>query len=318
MTAFAPACRLCGAREGQRVRGEFVFGGSPEHHFWECAGCAAIYLHPVPSEADEARFYALEFEKFMASRSGGDRDWTAAERHVATNQDQVRRRWRVLQPFVRRGESVLELGCSTGFMLDAFRDAGMSATGIEPSGAFLEFLRRRGHHSFQDMSSLRAAKPEARWDLITHFFVFEHVRDPWGFISDQLQVLAPGGAIVFEVPCALDALTSLYRIPAFERFYWSIAHHFYYVPRSIEFVLRSLAVDFEIIPEQRYDLSNHLTWLGEGRPGGQGRYMPAISQATHDAYRRDLVSSERFDSMFVVLRHARHATGRSAPPVVER
>lgn len=297
-----PCCRLCGAAEGQRVRGECVFGGTSEHRFWECATCSGIYLFPVPSEADEARFYAMEFEKFMASRSGGDRDWTAAERHVATNQDQVRRRWRVLAPFVRSGASVLEVGCSTGFMLDAFRDSGMEASGIEPSGAFLEFLQGRGHEAFGDMAALRAARPDKRWDLITHFFVFEHIRDPWLFLSGQLEVLAPGGAIVFEVPCALDALTSLYRIPAFERFYWSIAHHFYYVPRSIQFVMGRLPVTCEIIPDQRYDLSNHMTWLMDGRPGGQGRFVGAVSQATHDAYRRDLVESGHFDSMFVIAR----------------
>jgi len=302
-----PACRLCGSEAGQRVRGEHVFGGSPEHRFWECAACAAIYLHPVPSEADEARFYALEFEKFMASRSGGDRDWTAAERHIETNRDQVRRRWRVLAPFVRPGAKVLEIGCSTGFMLDAFREAGMGASGVEPSGAFLDFLRGRGHDAFGDMDELRAAWPGERWDLITHFFVFEHVRDPWAFISGQIELLAPGGAIVFEVPCALDALTSLYRIPAFEHFYWSIAHHYYYVPRSVRFVMEQLPVTCEIIPEQRYDLSNHLTWLMEGRPGGQGRFLGPVSPTTHDAYRDDLVRSGFFDSMFVIVRGRRPA-----------
>lgn len=298
-------CRLCGVSDGQRVRGEHVFGGTPEHRFWECEPCGAIYLLPVPSEADEATFYAKEFERFMASRSGGDRDWTAAERHVATNQDQVRRRWRVLEPFLGCGRSVLEVGCSTGFMLDAFRDVGMRCTGVEPSGAFLEFLGQRGHDAYVDVSTLRSAAPGRRWDLITHFFVFEHVRDPWAFIGEQLELLADDGAIVFEVPCALDALTSLYRIPAFERFYWSIAHHFYYVPRSLRFVVERLPVTCEIIPEQRYDLSNHLTWLMEGRPGGQGRFLGQISAATHDAYRSDLVDSGYFDSMFVVLRRRR-------------
>lgn len=304
MRSASPKCRLCGQAEGQRIRGEHVFGGRPEHRFWECAACSAIYLHPVPSEQDEARFYAQEFEKFMASRSGGDRDWTAAERHVATNQDQVRRRWRVLEPFVRAGGSVLEIGCSTGFMLDAFRHAGMTACGVEPSGAFLDFLKARGHEAYMDMASLRLARPDGRWDLITHFFVFEHVRDPWSFIGEQLELLAKGGAIVFEVPCALDALTSLFRIPAFERFYWSIAHHFYYTPRSVEFVMRRLPVEFEIVPEQRYDLSNHLTWLMDGKPGGQGRFVGPVSQSTHDAYRSDLVASGHFDSMFVIVRRA--------------
>ena len=88
-----PNCRLCNADSDlQSIRAPFVFGGSEEHNFWSCEKCDAIYLYPIPSPEDEKKFYLQEFEKFMSSRVGDHRDWSNAEKHKITNQDQVKRR----------------------------------------------------------------------------------------------------------------------------------------------------------------------------------------------------------------------------------
>ena len=69
---------------------------------------------------------------------------------------------------------------------------------------------------------------EPKFDVITHFFVFEHIADPFDFITQNLRLLNDGGVMISEIPCANDPLTSVYNIDAFERFYLSIAHHNYY------------------------------------------------------------------------------------------
>lgn len=297
-----PSCRYCGAGpDKQTVRAETVFGGKPEHRFWLCSGCDLVHLFPIPSEEEEARFYAKEFEKFMASRAGSDRDWTGPEAHIRTNQDQVRRRWAFMERFMSAGQTVLEVGCSSGFMMDSFRDRGLMPTGVEPSGEFIEFLEKRGHRAYPSMTALTEAEPEARWDRIVHFFVLEHVRDTLAFLREQLALLRPGGAVVFEVPCVNDPLTSLYKIPAFERFYWSIAHHYYFSPKALSRQLDTLGVRYELFPEQRYDLSNHAVWMQEGRPGGQGRYSDVFSPELIERYRQDLKAAWKCDTIFGVL-----------------
>jgi SAM-dependent methyltransferase len=296
------SCRLCGATENQTLRAPHVFGGEGTHQFWECAQCSAVYLFPIPSQEDEDRFYREEFEKFMSSRAGTERDWENAENHIKTNQDQVVRRWRYLEPFVEEGKSLLEIGCSTGFMMDAFRDAGMESVGIEPSGEFLDFLQQRDHKAYETLEDLQTAEHEARFDLIVHFFVFEHIRDPFAFLREQYELLKPGGAIVAEIPCVSDPLTEVYNIPAFEKFYWSIAHHYYYSKQSMEYVMDRLGYDYELLPEQRYDISNHFTWMMDGKPGGQGRFSNLISQETLDSYRKDLMDSFTCDTVILVVR----------------
>lgn len=294
-------CRLCGAsQESQIIRAATVFGGRAEHKFWHCRSCDAVYLYPVPSIEEETYFYKKEFEKFMSSRSGQERDWSNAEAHIQTNQDQVGRRWKFLAPFLEPGTDILEIGCSSGFMLNAFRKEGLHCVGVEPSGEFLEFLHSNGYEAYQTLEALKKNHSEL-FDLVVHFFVFEHIRDPFQFLQENLKLLKPGGKIIAEIPCVNDPLTSLYTIPAFERFYWSVAHHFYYSPKSLKYVLDKLDLKYEMIPEQRYDLSNHITWLMEGKPGGQGKYSNVFSQELIEKYKDDLKKKWLCDTIFVVI-----------------
>lgn len=293
-----PSCRLCGSADSQTLRAEHVFGGAPHHRCWECPHCEVVYLHPAPTPEEDAHFYAREFEKFMQDRSGSDRDWSNAERHVRTNQDQVKRRWRFLEPYLKPGRELLEIGCSSGFMLQAFREAGLRTCGVEPSGTFLEYVRGQDFEVYENLDNVPA---DRQFDLVVSFFVFEHMRDPREYVRQQLARLRPGGVLVAEMPCVLDPLTSVYTIPAFERFYWCIPHHFHHSPRSLEVVLQDLPVTWRVEPDQRYDLSNHMVWMTEGRPGGQGRFNHLFSAETLESYKRDLIKAWRCDTIFLFV-----------------
>ena len=296
-----PKCRFCKApSKNQSVRGEFVYGGNEEHKFWHCEKCDLVYLLPVTSVEEEERFYTGEFEKYMEKRSGKDRDWSGPEEHIRTNQDNVVRRWKFMDDYIKEGQDILEIGCSSGFMLDAFRDAGLNPVGIEPSGGFGNFLQKKGHIVFKSLDELKMNYIR-EFDLICHFFLLEHIRDTVSFIQQQLSLLKPDGVIVAEVPCVNDPLTSLYEIPSFEKFYWSIAHHYYFSPKSISRILDVIDCRYEIVPEQRYDLSNHLVWMQKGVPGGQGQYKDIFSKLTLDSYRQDLIGTWNCDTFFLYI-----------------
>lgn len=295
-------CRLCGTNKGQRIRAKYVFGGTQEHKFYECKKCGVIYLYPYLTEEEETRFYKMEFEKFMATRVGNHRDWSNAQKHIATNQDQVQRRMKYLQNYIdaKIGGNLLEIGCSSGFMLEAFRQKGFKCFGVEPSGEFLEFLHKNNFNAYENLDDLISNNLELKFDVITHFFVFEHIADPYVFLTKTYSLLKDDGIIIAEIPSSTDALTSLYNIHAFEKFYWSIAHHYYYNPISIAYLMDRLGFKYEIIPEQRYDLSNHITWLMDGKPGGQSRFCE-FSKQTIKSYADDLKKSWKCDTLILVI-----------------
>lgn len=293
-----PECRICDAgNKEQKIRAPHVFGGREEHDFWQCDKCDGIYLYPVLTEDEEKRFYLQEFEKFMSTRVGDHRDWSNAEKHKVTNQDQVVRRLPFVEQYLKENVELLEIGCSSGFMLDAFRERGAKCMGVEPSGEFGDFLTQSGHEHVSDISDLEGKK----FDVITHFFVFEHISDPFSFLETIQGLLKDGGVMIAEIPCANDPLTSIYDIEAFEKFYWSIAHHYYFTPKSMKYILDQLGYKYELLPEQRYDLSNHMVWMNEGRPGGQGKYRDQLGVEVTNTYSEHLKETWQCDTMFLYM-----------------
>ena len=293
-----PKCRICNAIETkQSIRAPFVFGGSDQHNFWHCNNCDTIYLYPIPSMEEEKIFYLNEFEGFMSSRVGDHRDWTNAEKHKKTNQDQVARRMPFLKRYLEKDIDLLEIGCSSGFMLDAFDSYGANCMGVEPSGEFSEFLQNSGYKCVDDISKIN----DQNFDVITNFFVFEHMRDPFKFINEMYELLKTNGVIICEIPCANDPLTSIYDIEEFEKFYWSIAHHYYYTPKSLNFIMKNLGYNYELVPEQRYDLSNHITWMQDGRPGGQGRFSELLGETVLSNYKKRLIDTWQCDTIFLYI-----------------
>lgn len=293
-------CPLCNtSSKNQTVRATHVYGSEKGHVFWQCGNCDLVYIDPVPTQEEESFFYANEFEKYMSKRALGERDWSGAIAHIKTNQDHVFRRYKVLKTFLKPGTNILEIGCSSGFMMEKFRDEGFQVTGVEPSSKFTEFLKENNFETYTSMEELVQRNPMTKYEAIVHFFVMEHIRDTKQFIQTQLDMLTDEGQIIAEIPCVNDPLTSVYNIPAFEKFYWHIAHHYYFSPKSIQLLLDTMNLKYEIIPEQRYDLSNHIVWMTEGKPGGQGLYNHIFSLETLESYRTDLTRTWNCDTMFV-------------------
>jgi 2-polyprenyl-3-methyl-5-hydroxy-6-metoxy-1,4-benzoquinol methylase len=302
--ALPDKCPLCYAGpDKQAVVTSHVFGGGEgrSHAFFHCHCCDVRYQHPGLSPEEEARFYAAEFEGFMASRAGNKGGWHKAEEHIAANDPTRHRRMIYLSPHLNSNSNLLEVGCSSGFMLLPLKEAGHSCTGIEPSGVFSEFVKSRGLTVYDSLDQLQRSVPNAQFDIILHFFVLEHIADPLSFLKAQLALLKPGGKIIFEIPNAADPLYSVYDIPAFERFYWSVAHPWYFSELSMHHLLKQLACPYEILRDQRYDLSNHMIWARDGRPGGIGRFTKLLGQELEESYKQALIRIGKCDTLVGII-----------------
>jgi len=298
---MTPECRFCGTAEKQTIKGKNVYGGKPEQHFWACGNCGIIYLDPPLDESEELEFYKKEFEKFMANRAGGDMDWTGPDKHVQSNQREVARRMPVLMKYLKPGQNVLEVGCSSGFMLSALKEKGMKVTGLDPSGGFIDYVKSKGIPIYQHLEELTkvSGKP---FDAIIHYYVLEHIRHPGDFVKQYMELMAPDGVMIFEVPCATDPLVEVYKVPAFDDFYWSVAHHWYFTRESLAKVLDKEGLSFELFPDQRYDISNHMTWMLNGKPGGFGRWSEIFGETLDKQYKERLKELWLCDTIIAVIR----------------
>lgn len=302
--ALPDKCPLCFAGiDSICVVTPHVYGDCEKKRaFFHCSACDVNFQHPGLSSDEEKKFYAAEFESFMASRSGIEGGWDNAEKHVLANEDTRVRRMQYLEPHLKqRGARILEVGCSSGFMLYPLSDLGHQCVGIEPSGVFQKYVQSRNLQVFDSTENLIQAQPNTRFDIVMHFFVLEHIREPKQFLESQLKLLNPGGVIIFEIPNSADPLYSVYDIPAFERFYWSMAHPWYFGEKSLAYLLNQLDRPYEILRDQRYDLSNHMVWARDGRPGGMARFTDIIGIDVEENYKKGLIKSGRCDTLVGIV-----------------
>ena len=162
-------------------------------------------------------------------------------------------------------------------------------------------MRSRGIKCYDTIDDLSEEEVGRGFDLILHGFVLEHISTPQQFLQQQLNLLKPGGKLIFEVPNSAEPLLTIYDVPAFERFYWIVAHTWYFSEGSLEYLLGKLGQPFEILLDQRYDLSNHMVWARDGRPGGMGRFTETFGKEIEDQYRRALVQSRHCDTLVGVV-----------------
>lgn len=301
--AIPTSCPLCAAAADQQsVVTNRVYADDGARAVFHCGRCDVRYLFPGQSEEEEARFYAKEFESFMAGRAAPGAGWEGPERHIAASEAERRRRMGHLENLIAPGSRVLEFGCSSGFMLYPLADAGHRCVGIEPSGVFSDYVRGRGLPCYRSLDELIAAEgAQASHDLILHYYVLEHVRDPVQLLRRQLALLKPGGKIVFEVPNANDALTTVYDIAAYARFIWVVAHRWYFSEQSLTHAMRAAGGSGEVGLDQRYDLSNHLVWARDGKPGGMGRFTDILGADVENHYRRALIQARRCDTLIGIV-----------------
>ncbi|HVX19855.1 MAG TPA: methyltransferase domain-containing protein [Acidimicrobiales bacterium] len=99
-----------------------------------------------------------------------------------------------------RTNLVAEIGCGDGMFLSALREAGARVVGFERSHRAAEILRLEGHTMIE--TDLAVAAPELAEPLaaVATRHVLEHIDDLTGFLNELRDAIAPGGALLIEVP----------------------------------------------------------------------------------------------------------------------
>jgi 2-polyprenyl-3-methyl-5-hydroxy-6-metoxy-1,4-benzoquinol methylase len=158
-----------------------------------CRNCGLVYQSPRMTEAESAEFYAAEYRKMYQGGEGPNAKDLAVQRARANSLYEFTRR------YVERVTRHLDIGCSSGLLLQKFRDGfGSQPAGVEPGDAYRLHARAAG---LPVHASLDELKGEAPFDLISMAHVLEHLPDPVGYLANLREtLLAPGGVLLLEVP----------------------------------------------------------------------------------------------------------------------
>ncbi len=193
------ACILCGAttnrvlyhspaRVAIRTLADYMATTDRYEHYGRivrCGGCGLVYTNPRPIASEVRAAYVAavddDYAREDASRSiNAHMSLHTIKRHV-------------------QGGRLLDVGCATGYFLNAARLA-FEVLGLEPSRWAADYARTRlrlevtqGHLEEVDL-------PHGSFDVITLNDVIEHFTDPRSALSRSAALLRPGGFLYLVTP----------------------------------------------------------------------------------------------------------------------
>lgn len=164
----------------------------------ECNNCGVISMMPMPTDEQLAAYYAAysQDDNVDLSRRAGSR-YPRLRKLFHRLSGDVDPRDFVNVP---AGARVLDYGCGHAGYLSDFHDRGVAISGAEIAGYVVEACRGNGFdvHQVDDFSHIPFA--DAEFDIVYLMQVFEHLRDPHGFMKELARILKNGGRLYLAVP----------------------------------------------------------------------------------------------------------------------
>jgi SAM-dependent methyltransferase len=121
---------------------------------------------------------------------------------LAFNGYYVENRWEhaTSLQLISSGDNVLEVGCGSGYFLQALKEKGVRAEGLELNTKACEKAAAKGLVVFRRLLEEHRRVEQKKYDVTCSFQVLEHVTDVHSFISSSLEILKPGGKMIIGVP----------------------------------------------------------------------------------------------------------------------
>lgn len=242
------ACPTCG---GTEARPEL----EKDHmQVVRCAACDLVYVAPTFDEAHYRQVYASEEYQEIVRDLGIRSHEYRVQRFGAERVDLMARHLSMARP------RYLDVGCSTGFVVEAARDRGWDAVGLDLNPSAIEFGRSRGL-DVRAVAIEDAGFAPGSFDAVSLFDVLEHVLDPVRTLHACTRLLVPGGIVFLYVPNYDSASRLLMGKDA--HFIWPTHHLNYYTPTTIRDLMRREGLRTEYVATEGLDVADYLWYRRE-------------------------------------------------------
>jgi SAM-dependent methyltransferase len=201
-------CLYCAGQQfvplhsGVRDRLGFVPG---ERSFVKCVACGSALLDPLPKAEELAAFYppVYSFSLEFGQKSKLKRIVSSLEYHLFFRPQYLAQVSAVTRLCGRagRGRKLLDVGCGRGLRLLEFRKLGFEVNGLDLQDDVVRYLNDELRISARvgDVAAVAGELPNS-YDVLTAFFLIEHIPDVLGSLAAMYRTLKPGGWLAAAVP----------------------------------------------------------------------------------------------------------------------
>jgi 2-polyprenyl-3-methyl-5-hydroxy-6-metoxy-1,4-benzoquinol methylase len=175
-------CPLCGNSGANRILFEL------SRPVIKCDACDLVYAAPQDTGTLGRDFNESYY------RQGIYADYLADAGAIRKN---ARRTLRELESLVE-GRELLDVGCATGFFLDAARSRGWTVRGLDVSSYASEYARRELHLDVESGSIESFANSSSKFDVVTLWDTIEHLSRPDLALTNIRRLLQPRGLLALS------------------------------------------------------------------------------------------------------------------------
>jgi SAM-dependent methyltransferase len=155
-----------------------------------CRGCSQRFVHPMPSDVVINAYYT----KYWIN-----------EKNIRNGDKKIRKLKRILRPVLRKapGTSFLDIGCNTGFGVEAARRLGSDSSGIDLSAEAIEIAQGLyPKNRFVTGTAQEFANRGESFDAILCREVIEHMPEVHSFMAALRSLMKIGGVLWLTTPDA--------------------------------------------------------------------------------------------------------------------
>lgn len=284
-------CYLCKSKK--LTRKDWICRDNAALEYFECDECSLVQLSSFDHISDT--FYehsGMHNFEDSSINSPEINDWLK-ETYVDDE-----RRWNAFRNKIIK-KDVLDFGCGCGGFLTRIKGLANKAEGVELEQRLQPFFAKQ---NITVHTSIDRIPEAAKYDVITSFHVFEHIKDPLEVLKKLAGFLKKDGELFIEVPSSEDALFTLYNSIPFAKFHWS-QHLFVFNQRTLKALAEKAGLSVVFTQQiQRYSLANHVYWLSNGQPGGHQKWSFLDSERLHHEYENQLAAAGKCDTVMICLK----------------
>lgn len=223
------ACPLCKGDKPDHVLKKDGF------NIVKCQECGLVYVSEILFEKFYDDTYSSEKYAAVVAQLGFDSHLYRKERFGMERVSKLAQYWNEAKL-----PSLLDVGCSTGFVVDAANDFGWDARGIDLNTHAVEYGKK--NYNLR-LSSENFFDIDDRFDFIGMYDVLEHVTNPAAFLQRAFDRLNGNGFLHIYVPNWDSA--SRYVLEDKAHFIWPSHHLTYFTPDTLSRMVQSIG--FEVI-----------------------------------------------------------------------
>ncbi|MBN2107453.1 MAG: methyltransferase domain-containing protein [Deltaproteobacteria bacterium] len=214
-------CPLCG---GSTTQKKYADAQLP---VWQCV-CGAVFLSPFPSAEELKAIYRDTYYETWGLTA--DNENAPRQMKLLTFSARLKK----ISRFLKTGK-VLDVGCATGYFLEAAKAAGWEPYGVELSEYSSRLAQQKFGARIFNGTLEEAHFADETFDLITMSDLLEHVRDIDAFMHEAVRILKPSGLLMIVTP---NVASLSCRMMGAKWSHYKAEHLHYFSPVTIKALLK--------------------------------------------------------------------------------